>query len=336
VHAEPVRQLPPSPSQSLDIEAARQAPTDQGIYAAWLTAEEALREIGIDGPPPVLVYVGIAVGKGGLRHRLLRHAQVPWWELIDLLASRRTVLPAWWAHAPKNTDRRTLTTPMLARIAEEQARAWHHEHLRWGWEVMTRKEAETREVAVIAAHRPLVNRKGRGYRAGPPPQLKAGNTYEPERAWWLFHAAWLAVLSLEHTDFVRPLRRWHPTTYSLEVATNPDGWPVPLGQGTPRRIRVPKTDRAAERVLAGAARRAGAPQEIQDAVRDDTPASQAFAWWAAYAGCEFRRDPIPVRDALGGALTRRDDGFRAPTRLPDAALRSHLVDLVKLLPYVTH
>lgn len=121
----------PRHDQRLDLQAVRHIPRVEGVYAAWITTREALVEIGIDGPPPVLVYIGKATGVGGLRTRLRRHASSAWWELIDLLASRRTVLPGWWSHSQKNTGRRTLLIPPLAMVSHAQALDWQHRNVRW-------------------------------------------------------------------------------------------------------------------------------------------------------------------------------------------------------------
>jgi hypothetical protein len=314
----------PPPRHRLDPAAAAQLPRTPGIYAAWITMDAALEQVGIAGPAPRLVYVGIATSKAGLRRRLTAHVSTPWWELLDLLASRRAVLPAWWAHSFKNSPHRTLTIPALAQLASDEALAWQHEHLRWGWTEMPKAEAQAAEVAAIAAHRPLVNRKGLDYGAEPPPQLRATGPHEAARAWWLFHAAWLAVITIEEAsysavDFGR-----------LMVAVDEDGWPVPLADGDHQRLDLP-SDWEAQRVLVGAA-----PSELRGAVADETDSEQAFAWWAAYSGHQFLPGGGTTHDALHGAFTRSDEGHRAPSHLPAEPTRSRLVALVKQLPRVTH
>jgi hypothetical protein len=122
---------PPPPEHRLDLESASRLSAISGVYAAWIVDEQALMAAGIGGTAPVLVYVGKADGAGGLKQRLTSHARWPWWELLDLLASRGTVLPGWWSYAQQNTSRRTLVAPPLAALAESEARAWQHQHLVW-------------------------------------------------------------------------------------------------------------------------------------------------------------------------------------------------------------
>lgn len=298
-----------------------------GVYAAWIVDPAALAEAGIDGPPPVLMYVGKASSTGGLKARLRLHASWPWWELIDLLATRRTVLPGWWSHAQKNTQRRTLTVPPLAAVSQDQARAWQWRNLRWGWISDPSMDLLKHEAALIASHRPMLNRRGLGYQAQGPTQLQRIGAYEEERAGWLFHVSWLAVLTLQPDGWVQRSRR--PWSRSTHVACDGAGWPVPLLEGATHAITIPD-ERSARKALA-----AVAPSELRVAITDSsTSAEQATAWWAAYAGHPFLVDSQPREDALRAALARRP--HRGPPTLPSESGCAALIELVRRLPGVNH
>jgi hypothetical protein len=146
----------------------------------------------------------------------------------------------WWRYAHKYSRTKRLRYPGLAQLAVDETLAWQHEHLRWGWTAVHAVDATRVESDLIAAHRPLGNLAGRGYQAGPPAPLRAIGGYERERAWWLFHVAWLAVLTLgTPSEGIRRRRLQH------EVAHDEHGWPVPLGEGEhrpgPGRARVATT-----------------------------------------------------------------------------------------------
>jgi hypothetical protein len=320
----------PAGEHRLDRKLARRLPRVPAVYGASIVDSKALAEAGIAGPPPVRVYVGRAVGADGLRGRLRSHAEWPWWELIDLLASRRIVLPAWWSHAEKNV-RGTLDVPLLADVSLAQARAWQHRNLRWGWTTDPSIDLPKLEVDLIAAHRPLINRKGQGYGAQPPMQLQKIGAYERERAWWLFHASWLAVLTLRPTDWVADCWRSGPWFLADRVAHDEDGWPTPLAEGTEQTIRIPWEWSARETLVDLA------PPELREAVMDEsTAAEQATAWWAAYAGHPYLRDSQPHEDALRSALAREPSAYRSPPDLPSGRKLEQLLQLVRQLPHVSH
>src|SRR4051794_2564793 len=105
----------PRPEVRLDEATARGAPARPGVYGAWITDTESLAQCGIAGPEPRVVYIGKASGASGLRSRLLRHAKQPFWSLLDLLATRGTIVPGWWHYAFKNQPyKRTIKAPPLA------------------------------------------------------------------------------------------------------------------------------------------------------------------------------------------------------------------------------
>jgi hypothetical protein len=322
---------PPPGEHRLDRELVARVPRDPGTYAAWIIDSAALVEAGIAGTPPVLVYVGVANGSGGLRARLRDHASAPWWELLDLLASRKTVLPGWWSYANKNVGRTSLTVPPLANVAEQQALAWQHCHLRWGWITNPSVSASTLECAWIERYLPMLNLKGRGYKALGPVQLRNGIGYERERAWWLFHVSWIAVITLQPPGWVDDC--WTPGEWwgADRVSCDDDGWPVRIGDGETHTIRIPSERSARELLLAAA------PPTLRDEAADSsTTSEEATAWWAAYAGHAFLQDSQPHSDALRAGLARSADGYRAPISLPTGPKRADLLELIRPLPGVGH
>jgi hypothetical protein len=67
---------PPAPLSRLDHSDVRDLPAAHGVYAAWILEDDALDEAGIEGPAPVLAYVGKA-GKRTLSERLSNHVPAP-------------------------------------------------------------------------------------------------------------------------------------------------------------------------------------------------------------------------------------------------------------------
>lgn len=81
---------------------ASDLPRRPGIYAAWILDPRALRQAGIDGPAPLLLYVGKATS---LRSRLGPRAEVMDIAPHELLAARGQVLWLWGARAKKRDGR---------------------------------------------------------------------------------------------------------------------------------------------------------------------------------------------------------------------------------------
>lgn len=316
-------ELPP-PQHRLDLQLLRQTPRETGVYAAWITDESALVELGVTGQTPFLLYVGKAAGRGGLRQRLRRHVQAPWYEVSDLLAARSRVLPMWWRYADKVVNRRVPPVTPLAQVASDQALMWQHQHVLWGWRGVPASQAGAIESDLIERHLTLLNRRGRGYAKHGSPQLRAVGEDTAARAWWLFHAAWIAVLDQQPAGWSsRGLR-------GLRVASDDAGWPTLLGEGTERTIRVP-TERAARKLLAGCA-----PTKLREAAGMASEADEARAWWAAYAAKEFLPRPQSVEDALRGALLCNAAGRHAPKELPGTAQLAQLDKLIAVLPGLAH
>lgn len=283
-----------------------------------------MAELGVHGALPFLLYVGKGSGPGGLRARLRRHAEVPWFEIADLLACQARTLPLWWGYADKVHPRRVPPMTPLARVAFDQALAWQHRRIVWGWEGVSGSLVGAHESALIADNMTLLNRRGRGYAQYGPAQLRAIGPYARQRAWWLFHASWIAVLDQ------RPDGWAHRTLRSTRVACDEAGWPTPLSEGRQQVVKVP-SERAARRVLAECA-----PPHLRDAASVRSEANEARAWWAAYAGHQFTAEPESVEAALRAALRTDAQGRRGPATLPDPARQAQLAKLIARLPGIAH
>ena len=328
---DPRQQPPPEGKHRLDVQRAGRVTERPGVYAAWIADAAALTDVGVDGPAPVLWYVGRATGAGGLRARLRRHARSAWWELVDLLASRRVVLPGWWSYAFKNTARRTLTVPPLAMVSHDETLRWQHSHLRWGWIAGSKVNTKALEGDLIATHLPLLNLHGRGLSGRAPVQLRNRLAFEQDAAWWLFHVSWLAVIVSAPEEWIEVRGRHTSWPISCSVACDDDGWPVPLTEGRDHKITVPD-EASARQVLIKAA-----PRDLRAVVAETrTDAHEATAWWAAYAGHPFLRHSQPHESALAAALRRDDDGYAGPGRLPTDAKLRDLLALIAPLARVTH
>lgn len=212
-------------------------------------------------------------------------------------------------------------------MSQDHALSWQHRNLAWGWISDPNMDIPTHEVALIASHRPMLNRRGQGYKSQGPIQLQRIGVYERERAWWLFHVSWLAVLTLQPDGWIQHSRR--PWATTAHVACDEAGWPVPLLEGDAHAVTIPD-ERAARKMLVDLA-----PHELRDAIADSsTGAEQATAWWAAYAGHPFLGNSQSQEDALRAALARRP--YPSPPRLPSGPRRTALIELARRLPGVNH
>lgn len=319
---------PPPGEHRLNLQNAGDLPDRPAVYAAWIVDQAALSDAGIEGPEPVLMYVGKTTS---LRRRLRRHAQWPWLNLIDLLASRGTVLPAWWSYSEKNIMGSTAAAPPLLAITSlAQALAWQEKNVRWGWITDPAVGVGALESRLTKAHRPLLDRSGQGYPARLPVQLRRIGPYEKERAWWLFHVSWLAVLTLKPIGWLGRAPSYRPAFWeSYAVACDDDGWPVPLNKGTVHETMIPE-DWTAREILVEVA-----PSELLEAVADSSTGSEeAAAWSAAYAGHQFLRNSEPHEETLRAALSGGASAYRAPTKLPSGPKLDELLDLIKPLPHL--
>jgi hypothetical protein len=310
----------PAPAFRLGEETAREAPAQTGVYAAWITDAESLAECGVAGPEPRVIYIGQARGSGGLRARLRIHAREPFWSLLDLLASRGTILPGWWHHAIKNQPhRRTLDVPPLAKLSESAALTWQQDHLRWGWTSI--KKPSPVESTLIAQYQPLLNLRGRGFGLLGPPQLRMIGDFEVARAGWFFSAAWIAAITSADDGWVA----WDDLTTSLDLEIDEAGWPMALGGGGTRVTLQLPTELEAREIV----------NKACDVAFNDYD-NEASAWWCAYAGLAFRPKAQQIDEALRHAFRRHVAALDLPPTLPPRDRRVELLELIKLLPSVAH
>ena len=158
-------------------------------------------------------------------------------------------------------------------VSHCQGLKWQHQNLLWGWRAGSSIDHRAREVDLIGTYRPLLNRHGRGYRNQLPTQLQRVGAFERERAWWLFHVAWLAVLTLRPEDWIQPWSRRRPWSVTDRVACDEDGWPLPLCDGENHPITIPD-EWSARQMLVDAA-----PRELRNVVTDAiSSADEATAW----------------------------------------------------------
>jgi hypothetical protein len=165
-------------------------PDRPGVYSAWITTTRGLRDAGIAGPAPVLLYVGRTTN---LRIRLGNRKDVVHLALHELLASRGTALWVWGARSrlPREKGKRWYPSP-FAGLALDQAADWQRRNVVWAWQT-TRdvSSAIAREERAIATDKPFLNKVGGERQLA---QLRRGKGYERARARWLWHMSWGALL----------------------------------------------------------------------------------------------------------------------------------------------
>ncbi len=232
----------PEPMQTLRPEDMKgdgcPIPREPGVYAAWITTDEALEQLGVEGPAPVVAYIGKAgptsrtKGKPRtLLDRLREHVRqpgqqdcYPFFELAELLGVRRTILPPIWHRSfykVQASKYRSRPSP-LGQLSINQALAWQYEHLVWGWSALPASQVNQVESALIKEHLPLLNHRGMPA-ASPPPQLRRIGSYEADRARWLALYSYVAAASrvFEEAD----------ASGSFEVDST--SWPVVAEDQTP-------------------------------------------------------------------------------------------------------
>jgi hypothetical protein len=166
-----------------------------GVYAAWLEDPETLGDAGIDAKPPLALYVGKAVQHGGLSQRLGEHVDLPWLELMELLAlacDGGDVLSPFggrvgrldWEEARRKED------PMTQQ-ALRRTRDWLHDNVFWSWITCPKEDALQLEREAIHSLKPLLNiDEMPPY----PPPLMRPPTHARIRAQWLWHMSWAGLL----------------------------------------------------------------------------------------------------------------------------------------------
>jgi hypothetical protein len=270
----------PAPERTLDHRAVEALPDAPGVYAAWITDEAALRQAGVEGPAPVLAYVGQA---RSLRQRIGRHVpgpevrhRLPFSDLGELLATGGLTLWNWWARSFDRGPAGRWNVPSgLGQLAIDQTLAWQRENLVWGWSVEAPEILTMLEVSLIVEHEPLLNPQRRGVRAMPP-QLRRIGANRHRRAQWLHLLSWTAAIR-ENWDS----GTWHD---GLMLFT-PDrqGYPVVCDAQIPvedEPVVVPAFDRT---LVRDAMRRAGRGAHPAIARALETPPldCELVNWWAA-------------------------------------------------------
>jgi hypothetical protein len=324
---------PPAPRSPVidDRHALRSLPDKPGIYAAWLTDAASLAQVGLAPVERRLIYVGKAGGRYGLRQRLRRHARSPWYSLLHALAAGRHVLPCWWTHARKNGPHSRVVHPSgLAAVATAEALAWQHAHLSWGYVTVPADKLRACESQLIHRHRPLINLAGRDY-GSRSPLIRDDGFAERLRAWWLYRAAWLAVLVGQPDGYAR--RRRGIRASSIEVGWDPAGWPARLEVATNYATVELQREAHHQKQLVTAC-----PPHLREALRAWSDSDEASTWVYAHTGLALTHG-ADITDVLTDAMTKRGR-YPGPRALPDRDSLHGLHDLVsgrgQLIPDVVH
>lgn len=317
------RLLDPNAATRLGRSDRETVPIDTGLYGVWLLDQRAVRDCGIAGSAPLLIYIGKAAGREGLRQRIVRrHVPFSWPQLADLLASRGRVLPPWWQSLPRsNAGGWMKPTSPLASLAEQQVVDWQHRHLRWSWQALPAERVTAAETALIREHRPLLNRtrKSEGL-----PQLRQAGLYGRARMRWLWQSAWAGLLLRGRTTprLDAPWKRWHKSP-----AVDVNGYP------SDRRgaimIPTPHTPNRRDLLALMHDAAASAPNSVKRAVEQTQDAVELRVWWAANAGAPWLTQPASVRESLAATLEMRaEKEAPCPAEFPDDETLPSVVRLV--------
>jgi hypothetical protein len=289
----------------LDRRRIRDVPAAPGVYTAWIVEEDALEEVGVEGPAPVLAWVGKA--ERTLRGRLSDHVpsptklhRQPFIDLGDLLAVRGAVPLNLWARCLDKGPGHWNAPSGLGALAMDRTLGWQRDRLVWGWEVLPTDEIAAHETALINGHAPLLNRKGRGLRANPP-QLRRIGRFERYRALWLAVLAGAAALA-----GAEPWRGYAKFPFDSLGYLSIDG------VGTTFRPLLGFDEARVRRNLRIAARLAGVPSSL------DPPPSldEVRLWWGAAAAVGTLDEATVLTFLLG------ESGDATPISLPER-LPSH-------------
>jgi hypothetical protein len=323
-------------------EQVQRCPNETGIYAAWIRDRTGLAEVGISGPLPRLMYVGIGGSRGGLRARLKRHASSAFLPTNELLAARGVVLAGWGdRYAPKTSGRMAKKTPLLD-LASEQTLAWQHKRFRWAWQPCSPELARLSELAAVSECSPILNLSGAV--DGMPPQLRAMGRNERARARWLWHISWAALLIGYSTRSRPPVdkdlwREWSDSDNTRRIAVDPLGFPMPRAEVMSRRqvqtVRTPSLDEIWD-MMRRAAR--GATPEVRAAVNEGRPDDDELAaWWAAHAGAPYLPQPVSVQTSIAQSFKLFSEQQAAcPERLPNEARVQELSKMLTMLDGANH
>ena len=328
----------PSVNQATELtalEVLEQVPDKPGIYAAWVVDESALRQCGIAGPAPSLIYVGKA-GERGLRKRLEIHARRPFYELGELLAVRGNALFPWEHRVVQYGPGRFKPGP-LCQISSRQTLEWQHRHLMWSWRTVSSKSVTKSENEAIEAGEPILNRQGGG---SVPPQLRAASGYSRARSRWLWHVVWAW---LDYYDAESPTLSAADATdwqRGQHFRIDRDGYPLPasLWERRERHVALPRSWPSKDsllRLMRDAAR--NAEPAVRHAVGQGLGIEELCIWYSAHCAARFLPKPWDLRDALRASLEMA--GERAspgPARLPEKELLDRMGRLERHLWRIRH
>lgn len=320
-----MRAIVPSAAAARPLTAleARAAGTSCGIYAAWITAPDALRQIGAPTEVPVLAYVGKAVATGGLAKRLQQHLASGLRGLDELLAVRGHMLYSWWGRIPKPLRGRYPQWSAMSDVTWQQLVEWQLENVCWSWRACPRGEAKGLEDRAIKTGKPLLNdTSGAGTAA---PQLRyiaSDASAEAARARWLWQLSWASLLGGE-LPRGRWADEWLPAAKTYRFQVDDLGYPVPRSLATTQHRTVSvdamPTPRELEQLMFACA--ANAPPVVRNAVgqpdRSRIVPLERGMWWAAHAAAFCLPDPMALEAAMSASLGLADEWSAAgPKKLP--------------------
>lgn len=313
------------------LEAWEQAPSSPGIYAAWIKTPCAFADLGVTRKRPLLVYVGKAVTRGGLRQRLREHIEIGMAGLDELLGTRGRVLFPWWSRMwrPPRREGEAYRPPpsSLALLTQRQVVEWQLENLHWSWTRCGLDRARVRETRALEVTRPLLNR---AQAESTPPQLRYRNGYEAARTRWLWQVSWAALLT-GRPKYQAERLEWGHAIKTREFPIDQLGYPLPhaLRHRAARRVTISQPDNMWPIMLKAAA---SAPALVRHALGGGFQGSvldnELRIWWAAHAAAPWLPEAMTVEAALSASFCLHDETRAAgPKFLPTQA---HLASLVRL------
>lgn len=288
--------LAPQCSRAMTVLESNEAvPAASGVYVAWLVDCASAGDLGLTSTPPVPVYAGRAIARGGLRARLSQHICSGFLDLVEMLALHgRAIHPLGARFLPEALDTSADMGP-IAELGFEQACQWQYDHLRWAWLTCSSSEAIALEVQLIRQLRPLLNRSHLpGY---PPPQLR-GKFDESSRARWLWQMSWAGLLIGQKTSRLTMRERDHWQLDASEARYGIDdlGYPAPDSPRTGASVisNAPPDVNELWSELRRAAR--NAPASVRQALGLSAHDETVWAYWAAHAAAPFLPTPVPYAE----------------------------------------
>ncbi len=305
-----------------------------GVYVAWLTTNAALRGCGIDGEPPVALYVGKAETKRGLKDRLELHIKTCWLELIELLALHGEVpLPIGARRDGREGEGYRLVGDPLTDLAVQLARDWKYENVFWSWVTCPAGQAAGLETVAINAFNPLLNLLGR--QAYPPPLL-GDRVSAATKAQWLWYMSWSGLLVGTEPSRLRASDRakWKIDESQARYTADKWGYPLPPEAPAPGRPALSRADLPSPRELFDLFVAAeNARGLVRHALAKDMRRDELELWWAAHAASPLLPRSISVPDALLASLNMVPVAKRpGPSRLPSPERCEELWRLTTRLP----